>query len=152
MQKLTAENKRQRVRCVKILRRSFGTTERSKAWRWDRVVNTDFSGKFVLDSSSNPHNDGVWAIAVEEIPPEIYYRSKSKFAPGLVLWGGISYDGLIPKDGPFDVTSWLKNQTKEKPKKNQRKKNYMNGRLYAKFIKEVAHILINSENVIFRSS
>ena len=78
VQKLTIENKRQRVTCAKILRKNFGVTKRSKAWRWNRVVNTDFSGKFVLDSSSNPHNDGVLATAAEEIPPAIYYRSKSK--------------------------------------------------------------------------
>ncbi len=137
----------QRVRCAKILRKNFGVTKRSKARRWDKVVNTDFSGKFILDSSSNPHNDGVWATSAEEIPPRIYYRSKSKFASGLVFWGGISYEGLISKNGPFDVTSWLKNQTKEKP----RQKNYMNSQLYAKFIKEVGHILINFENLIFKS-
>ncbi|CAF1320990.1 unnamed protein product [Rotaria sp. Silwood1] len=87
----------QRVRCAKILRKNFGATKRSKTWRWDKVVNTDFSGKFILDSSSNPHNDGVWAKAAEEIPPAIYYRSKSKFASGLIFWGGISMsDKFIP--------------------------------------------------------
>ncbi|CAF1389256.1 unnamed protein product [Rotaria sp. Silwood1] len=80
VQKLTIENKMQRVRCAKILRKNFGATKRSKTWRWDKVVNTDFSGKFILDSSSNPHNDGVWAKAAEEIPPAIYYRSKNQIS------------------------------------------------------------------------
>ena len=57
VQKLTIENKGQRVTCAKILRKNV--TKRSKVRRWNRVVNTDFSGKFVLDSSSNPHHDGV---------------------------------------------------------------------------------------------
>jgi hypothetical protein len=41
----------------------------------------------------------------------------------------------MPKNGPVDVTSWLKDQVKE----NRQRKTYMNGRLYAKFIKEVGY-------------
>ncbi len=88
VQKLTVENKMQRVRCAKILRKNFGATKRSKAWRWDKVVNTDFSGKFILDSSSNPHNDGVWATAAEEIPPAIYHRTKGNLQ--VVLFFGVA--------------------------------------------------------------
>jgi hypothetical protein len=42
---------------------------------------------------------------------------------------------LIPKNGPIDVTSSLKAQVNE----NRRQKTYMNGLLYAKFIKEVGY-------------
>ncbi len=92
-----------------------------------------FSGKFTLESLSNPHNENVWARNAVEIPLTIRNRRRNKFTIGVVFWGGISYDGLIPKNGPIDVTSWLKAQVKE----NRRQKTYMNGRLYAKFIKEV---------------
>ncbi|CAF4545610.1 unnamed protein product, partial [Rotaria sp. Silwood2] len=132
-QKLTYDNKIQRVKSAKRLRRNFGITKRSRNWRWNLIINTDFSGKFTLAAFSNPHNEGIWAKSAEEIPPEILNRPKDKFASGIIFWGGISYDGLIPKNGPFDVTSWLQKQVKDK----SRKRIYMNSHLYAKFIKEV---------------
>ncbi|CAF1340721.1 unnamed protein product [Rotaria sp. Silwood1] len=134
-QKLTYDNKIQRVQCAKVLRKKFGVSKRSKKWRWHEVINTDFSGKFTLESLSNPHNAGGWARNAAEIPLTIRNRPRNKFAIGVVFWGGISYDGLIPKNGPIDVTSWLKAQVKE----NRQQKTYMNGRLYAKFIKEVGY-------------
>ncbi|CAF1321658.1 unnamed protein product [Rotaria sp. Silwood1] len=87
------------------------------------------------ESLSNPHNAGGWARNAAEIPLSIRNRPRNKFAIGVVFWGGISYDGLIPKNGLIDVTSWLKAQVKE----NRPQKTYMNRRLYAKFIKEVGY-------------
>ncbi|CAF1347321.1 unnamed protein product [Rotaria sordida] len=104
-QKLTYDNKVQRVKCAKKLRRNFGATKRSTKWMWDKIINTDFSGKFTLESHSNPHNEGIWAIRFEEIPSTSRERPTSKFASGIIFWGGISYEGLIPKNGPIDVTS-----------------------------------------------
>ncbi|CAF5153505.1 unnamed protein product [Rotaria sp. Silwood1] len=71
------------------------------------IINTEFSGKFTLESLSNPYNEGIWAKSAEEIPSAIRNRPKNKFASGIVFWDDISYEGLFSKNGPFDVTSWL---------------------------------------------
>jgi hypothetical protein len=34
----------QRVQCAKVLRKKFGVSKRSKKWRWNELINTDFSG------------------------------------------------------------------------------------------------------------
>ncbi|CAF5054042.1 unnamed protein product, partial [Rotaria sp. Silwood1] len=74
------------------------------------IINTEFSGKFTLESLSNPYNEGIWAKSAEEIPSAIRNRPKNKFPSGIVFWCGISYECLFPKNGPFDVTSWLQKQ------------------------------------------
>ncbi|CAF5146525.1 unnamed protein product, partial [Rotaria sp. Silwood1] len=132
-QKLTYDNEVQRVKCAKKLRRNFGVTKRSSKWIWDKIINMDFSGKFTLESHSNPHNEGIWATRFEEILSTSRERPTRKFASGIVFWGGISYEGLILKNGPIDVILWLKKQPTDK-----KKRTYINGHLYAKFIKEFA--------------
>ena len=47
-QKLTHQNKIERVRCAKRLRLQFCVKRNANNWEWDRVVNTDFSGVFTL--------------------------------------------------------------------------------------------------------
>ncbi|CAF1319452.1 unnamed protein product [Rotaria sp. Silwood1] len=133
-QKLTYDNEVQRVKCAKKLRRNFGVTKRSSKWIWDKIINMDFSGKFTLESHSNPHNEGIWATRFEEILSTSRERPTRKFASGIVFWGGISYEGLILKNGPIDVILWLKKQPTDK-----KKRIYINGHLYAKCIKEFAH-------------
>ncbi|CAF2674195.1 unnamed protein product [Rotaria sp. Silwood2] len=106
-QKLTYENKMQHISCAKILRKNFGITKRSKNWIWNQTINIDFSGKFTLESHSNPHNEYIWTRDADEISPPHRNRPKNKFASGVIFWGGISYNGGVPKNGHIDVTSWL---------------------------------------------
>ena len=59
-QKLTNQNKIKRIiACAKQLRLQFGVKRNEKNWKWDRVVNTDFSGKFTLQLFENKRNDGI---------------------------------------------------------------------------------------------
>ncbi|CAF2423375.1 unnamed protein product [Rotaria sp. Silwood2] len=102
---------------------------------WDQIINTDFSGKFTLESYSNSHSESIWATDADEISPAYRNRSKNKFASSVIFWDGISYNSLAPKNGPIDATLWLQKQVKDK----QKKRNYMNGQLYDKFIKEIAY-------------
>ncbi|CAF1341136.1 unnamed protein product [Rotaria sordida] len=108
--------------------------ERNRSGRPRTTTTAFYKNLFTLESYSNPHNEGVWTARFEEIPSTSRGRPRRKFASGTVFWGGISYEGLIPKNDPIDVTSRLKKQPTDK-----NKRTYMNDHLYAKFIKEVAH-------------
>lgn len=145
--KLAIENKSQRGRYTKLLRKNFGVTKRSKAWRWNRMVNNNFSERFVLDSSSNPHNDSVWVTAVAKISPAIYYRSRRKFAAslGFLLWYLIR--GIDPKRW----TIWCHSVANKPDQRKTKVKIFIDSHLYAKFTKEIGYILIDVKNVILKS-
>jgi hypothetical protein len=134
-QKLTENNKLRRIECAKRLIAKFGTDKKSKKWKWNSVVNTDFSGIFTLQAFNNSRNDGIWAEGKEEIPYSLSTRPSEKYKKGIMFWGAISSHGLIPCRNPINVTKWLQQQ---KPSNNKRKKIYLNGDLYAKFIRTKA--------------
>jgi hypothetical protein len=106
-QKLTNQNKIRRVACAEQLRLKFGVKRNAKKWEWDRVVNTDFSGKFTLQPFQNKRNDGIWAEEREAIPPSLIHAPTDKFQKGIIFWGAISCNGLIPAGAPINFTKWL---------------------------------------------
>ena len=67
-QKPTISNKIKEVECAERLLREYGTNKQGKKWEWDRIVNTDFSGKFTLEPFQNKRNGGIWAEKGEEKP------------------------------------------------------------------------------------
>jgi hypothetical protein len=71
------------------------------------IVNTDFSGKFTLQPFQNKRNDGIWAEEREAIPPSLIHATTDKFQKGIIFWGAISCNGLIPAGAPINFTKWL---------------------------------------------
>ncbi|CAF4332446.1 unnamed protein product [Rotaria sp. Silwood2] len=134
-QKLSYQNKIDRVDCAKRLRSKFGVSRNAKKWKWDRVVNTDFSGVFILQPFQNNRNDGIWAEENEAIPSSLINAPTDKFKKGIIFWGAISSNGLIPVDAPISLTKWL-HEKQYHVKKN--KKMYLTGDLYSKFLIEEA--------------
>jgi transposase len=109
-QRLTNQNKIKRIACAKQLRSKFGVRRSTKDWKWDRIVNTDFSGKFTLQPFRNVRNDGIWAEDNEVIPPSLIHAPREKFQKGIIFWGAISCYGLIPAGAPINLTEWLHRQ------------------------------------------
>ncbi|CAF4540605.1 unnamed protein product, partial [Rotaria sp. Silwood2] len=106
-----------------------GRGEQSNQLNWP----FDFSGKFTLESFRNKKNDGIWAGEWEIIPPPLLNASTDKFKKGIIFWGAISSRGLIPAEGPVNLTKWLHQQQQQK-KKDRRK--YLTSDLYAKFLQQ----------------
>ncbi|CAF3557640.1 unnamed protein product [Rotaria sp. Silwood1] len=111
-QKLSDIDKKNRVKCAKALRSKLGVRKNSNKWRWNRIVNCDFSGLFTFQGFQNKRNDGVWAREA------------------------ISSQGLIPSRAPINVTQWLEQQ--RTPCDDKRKRVYLTSQLYAKFLTEKA--------------
>ena len=82
---MTKNNKIRRVICAKQLRIKFGVKKNTKKWKWNRVVNTDFSGKFTLQPFQNRRNDGIWAEENEPIPPLLINAPTDKFEKGVIF-------------------------------------------------------------------
>ncbi|CAF0857474.1 unnamed protein product [Rotaria sp. Silwood1] len=131
-QKLTVNNKIRRVECTKRLLLKYGIRKQAKKWKWDRIVNTDFSGKFTLEPFQNRRNDGIWAEEGEEIPSSLINAPTEKFQKGIIFWGAISSQGLIPATAPINLTEWLRQQ----PSNGKGPRMYLTGELYGKFVAE----------------
>ena len=122
-QKLSEQNKLDRVKYAKILRKRFGVKKNTNNYKWNRVINTDFSGKFGLQPGKNPHNEGVYAYDRKELG-STGVSQQQKFEKGAMLWGGISSLGLIPPNAPINFTKWLQSKNAK----------YLTNELYADFI------------------
>ncbi|CAF1194561.1 unnamed protein product [Rotaria sordida] len=81
-------------------------------------------------------NDGVWAVEGEEIEPDLIHAKTDKFQKGIVFWGAVSAQGLIPLQAPMNVTKWLEQQ--RTLCNDKRKRKYLTNKVYAKFLQEKA--------------
>ncbi|CAF1307494.1 unnamed protein product [Rotaria sordida] len=107
--------------------------------QWDKIVNTDFSGIFTIEGFHNSKNDVIYAEEPSEIPADLREASIVKYPSGVMFWGAITTKGLISQDGPINFTQWLRDQCPL----DKRKRMYMTGDLYAKFLREEAISTIN---------
>ena len=130
-QKLTLANKTKRENAAKLLLQNYGK-RRGTNWKWDKIINTDFSGIFTLEPFQNSKNDVVYAHSIDEIPAELREAPKEKYPKGIMFWGAISSFGLIPQNGPINFTEWLQDQREP----GTRGRMYMTGERYAKFLRE----------------
>ena len=133
-QKLTDINKAKRVQCIKRLRTKFGFRKNLNKWKWNRVLNCDFSGLFPLQGFQNKRNDGVWVNEGEEVDANLLNTQTDKFQGGIVFWDAMSSQGLIPPNAPINVSEWLNQQRCSSNEK--RKRIYLTSQAYAKFWKE----------------
>ena len=83
-QKLTPLHKENRVKCAKYLRSKYGKTTRSQNFKWNRIINTDFSAPFRLIPKRNKQNDGAWVDGTED--DSFLDEGDEKYSPGFMLW------------------------------------------------------------------
>jgi hypothetical protein len=86
-------------------------------------VNCDFSGLFPLEGFQNKINDGVWANEGEEIEAVLINVQTDKFRKGVIFWGAISSESLIPLHAPINLTKWL--EQKRTSSDEERKRMYL---------------------------
>lgn len=116
-QQLTHQNKIGRVRCAKRLRLQFGVKRNANNWKWNRVVNIDFGGVFILQPFQNIRNNGIWTEEKEAILSSLINAPTDKFKKGIIFWGAITPNGLIPTDTPINLTKWLNEKQYDAKKK-----------------------------------
>ncbi|CAF1306054.1 unnamed protein product [Rotaria sordida] len=116
---------------LKIIKRTIerGTVED----RPRSVLYTDFSGSIRLIRPNNNKNDGIWAATADEIDSDNRNAGVQKFSAGVILWGGISSDGLYPRNAPFYFNEWLDKKCIQIGKTRRT----LGSRLYSMFIQQV---------------
>ena len=117
----------------------FSVKRNAKNWKWDKVVNTDFSGKFTLSPFQNKRFDNAWGEDSEAIPLSLIHAPKDKFEKGIISWSAIWSNGSIPAGTPVNFTKWL--HQKQFRVKNLKK--YLTGDVYSKLLTEEAAPAIN---------
>ncbi|CAF1371905.1 unnamed protein product [Rotaria sordida] len=75
--------------------------------KWQRLVNTDFSKSFRLTPQLNFKNDIIWCTSRQDADKHGGYYGRENFSPGVMLWGGISWNGLIPREAPVFIDEFL---------------------------------------------
>ncbi|CAF1095660.1 unnamed protein product [Rotaria sordida] len=153
VQKLTTNQKVQRIIIAKRLSKKYGTKKKHKLYEWIYLLNTDFSNTFTLIPQYNQHNEGVYAESTSDTRYELKTKSKQKFHITVMFWGGISYQGLFSKKSPIFIDECLELIRPEGD--NRHKKMYFIGDRYAKFIrttmvKKAPAELDDLQNVIFQ--
>lgn len=122
-QSLTERHMADRVTFGRWLLEKFGHDGSKGQWLF--VVNTDFSAYVRTEPRHNSKNDVVYAKDKENIR-QLLSNKEKKFAPGVMLWGGISSRGLVPPSAPLFIDEVLSAWTKDdKPVK------HVNGTIYA---------------------
>ena len=104
-QKLNENHKIRRVEFAKWMLRNFGSTRAGKPLRY--LVNTDFSAKIKVNPTRNTKNDVVWAI-LRSAAGDTLESKEEKYSVGEMIWGGISWRGLVPSDKPVFMSDFFK--------------------------------------------
>ena len=135
-QRSSAEHKAARVIYAKHLRTKYGVLSTSKNYKWDRIINTDFSAPFRSRRKINPQNDGIWIdknadMYIKEVKINVN-EGFGNCNAGLLLVGGICAEGLLPRSGPVFFTEWLNRKCTEIGKNRKT----LDNKLYAMFIKQ----------------
>ena len=135
-QRLTTKHKEDRVKCARYLRKKYGVKPKSKNYGWDKVINTDFSAPVRCRRKLNPQNDGVWVDKDMDMKGEAIKiaanKGYEKYSKGLMLFGGITSEGLLPRNKPIFFTEWLHKKCAEIGKE----KKTLDNKIYASFIKD----------------
>jgi hypothetical protein len=133
VQNISDSHQAKRVRFSKYLLRRFGkkVTPESK---WAKLINTDFSAKIKINGVRNSKNDVVWSGSRMEAG-DLLESPEEKYSVGEMIWGGVSYRGLIPASAPVFVSD-LCNKYSPKP-------TTVNGSMYADLVKEEAKAAVD---------
>ncbi|CAF1084756.1 unnamed protein product [Rotaria sordida] len=122
-------------RYIRAVKEAIQLKKGGKLYKWNNVLNTDFSGTFTLTPHYNQHNEGVYAKSSDDILYNLKAKPKEKFQKSVMLWDGISYQGLFPKESPIFLDEWLESIRSKGD--DHHKKMYFTGERYAKFIRTI---------------
>jgi hypothetical protein len=149
-QKITPEQRNQRIKSAKKLLKKFRTKPTKSYSKWKRLINTDFSRQINLIQKNNSKNNVIWSTSKATIPLDLQTIGQQKYSAGVMLFGGISSRGLIPRRSPIFIDEWLKSQCK----KLNKERISMDRFLYVKLVKQKLkpHIdkLYNNVDVIWQ--
>ena len=115
-QALEPHHKAARVRYCRWMLRNLGQGGNNANWR--KLVNTDFSAIVRTHLRHNSKNMVVYGRDKNSIREKLSNPEK-KFAPFVMLWGGITTIGLVPADAPLfvdEVLSEWENPDGKQPK------------------------------------
>ena len=126
VQKISDDQKEKRVVCAKTFLRYYGSSVRAGR-RWSRLVNTDFSAKISISATRNSKNDVVWSDS-RHSASELLEAPSEKFTKGHMIWGGVCYRGLVPRDAPIFVEDLYQDY--------QPRPSSLNSAMYADMIRE----------------
>ena len=126
-QKLGENHKARRVEFSKWMLKHFGCERSNKPL--GRLINTDFSAKIKVNPARNSKNDVVWSTSRSEAG-DILNSNEEKFSVGEMVWGGISWRGLVPAEKPVFVSD-LQKKFEPTPKS-------VNGDIYAYLVENIA--------------
>ena len=85
-----------------------------KIMKWGKIINTDFSATITTFATRNSKNDVIWSLS-RESAGDMLDAPEEKFTKGHMIWGGVSYRGLVPRTAPIFAGD-LYNEYEPKPK------------------------------------
>jgi hypothetical protein len=103
LQKITSTQRRERVKGARKLLKRLGTTPIRSNSKWKRLLNTDFSARISLVQKHNSTNTVICSKSKRTIPLDSRTVGKDKYSPVVLLYGGLSFRGLIPTDSPIFI-------------------------------------------------
>jgi len=99
---MSDEHKERRVECARMFLSVYGRRVRNYR-KWGKIINTDFSAKITTFATQNSKNDVIWSLSTESAA-DMLDAPEEKFTKGHMIWGGVSYRGLVPRTAPiFDL-------------------------------------------------
>ena len=104
----------------------FGCERSDKPLGW--LINTDLSAKIKVNPARNGKNDVVWSTSRPEAG-DILNSNEEKFSVGEMVWGGISWWGLVPAEKPVFVS--------DLQKKFEPTTKSVNGHIYAYLVENI---------------
>ena len=120
-----------RLHAAQHLLREFGCDPHAENSKWQILINSDFSGKISIKPVYNSKNAIVWAASTSDIPDSVRFVGIEKFNSGVILFGAVSWRGLIPKMKPFYLDEYFAKLDWPKGKKKS-----LTAVLYQKLLKE----------------
>lgn len=106
VQKMTKEHKSRRVDFAKWLLETYSVDFGAYS-KWSRLVNSDFSAIIRVSGVVNTKNDVIWAKSTKD-GGDLLEFSQEKFAQGEMVFGAVTYRGLVPARAPVYVSDLLK--------------------------------------------
>jgi hypothetical protein len=149
-QRMTCAHREKRMNSAKQLLKRFGMRPTRSYSKWKRLINTDFSGRIQLIQKNNNKNNVIWSRSKATIPIELQTIGQEQFSPGVMLFGGISSRGLIPKNSPIFVDEWLKSECKKVHKKRLTMDRFLYIKLIEEELKPHIDILYDDVNIIWQ--
>ena len=98
-QKMTPRHLEQRVECAKWALENYGDKVDGRTV-WGRLINTDFSGPIGKSGKLNTKTDRIWSPSKESAGSLLDFP-QLKYDENVMIWGGVSYKGLVPADSPI---------------------------------------------------